>query len=164
MLKKVNPGDPLPAIEKSIDQDMIQRWANLSGDFNRLHVDPEYARQTRFGGTIAHGPMSLAFLNELMMQCFGAGWAVGGKLLDVRFVAPIRPGDRIRIGGQVKEIKKKDGKNSVECDLIIEKQNGEKAVVGRGIVESFPPPLMPVESLQVERGEGRVEVRSLEEK
>jgi 3-hydroxybutyryl-CoA dehydratase len=135
MPKDVKAGDALPSIEKSIDQDMILRWAKLSGDFNRLHVDPEYARQTRFQGTIAHGPMSLAFLNELMMRCFGQGWAVGGKLLDVRFVAPIRPGDRIRIGGTVKEVQKKEGRCSVECDLSIERQNGEKAVVGRGIAD-----------------------------
>jgi len=133
MLKKIKPGDLLPAVEKVIDQEMILRWARLSGDYNRLHVDPEYARQTRFQGTIAHGPISLAFLNELMMDGFGGGWAVGGKLLDVRFIAPIRPGDRIRIGGRVKEILEKEGKVEVECDLSIEKENGEKAVVGRAI-------------------------------
>jgi 3-hydroxybutyryl-CoA dehydratase len=133
MLKKAHPGDLLPAIEKAIDQEMIVRWARLSGDFNRLHVDPEYARQTRFQGTIAHGPMSLAFLNELMMECFGEGWAIGGRLLDVRFVAPIRPGDKIKIGGDVKEVQKKGENYSVECDLAIERQNGEKAVVGRAV-------------------------------
>jgi acyl-CoA thioesterase FadM len=63
------------------------------------------------------------------MECFGMGWAGGGKLLDVRFVAPIRPGDRIRIGGTVRQVQGA----SVECDLVIEKQDGEKAVVGRAI-------------------------------
>jgi 3-hydroxybutyryl-CoA dehydratase len=129
MLRKVKPGDSLPVIEKEIDQDRILGWARISGDFNRLHVDLEFARQTRFGGTIAHGPMSLAFLNELMMECFGMGWARGGRLLDVRFVAPIRPGDRIRIGGTVKQVQGA----SVECDLVVEKKDGEKAVVGRAI-------------------------------
>jgi len=133
MLKEVRPGDKLPSIEKTLDQDRILCWARLSGDFNRLHVDPEYARQTRFQGAIAHGPMSLAFLNELMMEYFREGWAVGGKLLDVRFVVPLRPGDRIHIGGKVKEILEKEEKYEVECDLSIEKENGEKAVVGRAI-------------------------------
>jgi 3-hydroxybutyryl-CoA dehydratase len=133
MLKNPQPGDALPAIEKEIDQDGILRWARLSGDFNRLHVDPEYARQTRFQGTIAHGPLSLAFLNELMMEYFGLGWAAGGRLLDVRFLAPIRPGERIRIGGRVRQIQKEEGRSLVECDLSIEKQNGEQAVVGRAL-------------------------------
>jgi 3-hydroxybutyryl-CoA dehydratase len=133
MLKRVHPGESLPAIEKDIDQDRILRWARLSGDFNRLHVDPDYARQTRFQGTIAHGPMSLAFLNELMIECFGLGWAAGGKLLEVRFVAPIRPGERIKIGGTVKRVDEVKGKISAECDLVIEKENGEKAVVGKAM-------------------------------
>ena len=140
MLRNPRPGDLLPAIEKDVDQDRILRWARLSGDFNRLHVDPEYAQQTRFQGTIAHGPISLAFLNELMMECFGMGWAAGGKLLDVRFLAPIRPGDRIRIGGTVKQIQKEEGRSSIECDLSIEKQNSEQAVVGRAIGLLHPPP------------------------
>jgi 3-hydroxybutyryl-CoA dehydratase len=133
MLSNAKAGDSLPVIEKEINQDRILRWARTSGDFNRLHVDPEYAKQTRFGGTIAHGPMSLAFLNELMMECFGRGWVSGGKLLDVRFIAPIRPGDKIRISGTVMQVQMTGGKWSVECDLAVEKQNGEKAVVGRGI-------------------------------
>lgn len=133
MLKNVKPGDSLPCVEKDIDQERILRWARISGDFNRLHVDPEYASQTRFGGTIAHGPMSLAFLNELMMECFGMGWAAGGKLLEVRFVAPIRPGDKIRVSGTVKQVQRIGGKCSIECELAVEKQNGEKAVTGRAI-------------------------------
>lgn len=133
MLRNVQPGEPLPVIEKDIDQNRIDRWAKLSGDFNRLHVDPEYAGQTPFRGTIAHGPMSLAFLNELMMASFGLGWVVGGRLLDVRFVAPIRPGDRIRIGGRIKGTSREKGNWVVECDLAIEKQNGEKAALGRAI-------------------------------
>ena len=133
MLTKANPGHVLPGLEKDIDQDRIMRWAKLSGDFNRLHVDPEFAKQTRFGGTIAHGPMSLAFLNELMMECFGAGWAIGGKLLDVRFVAPIRPGECVRIEGVVKDVQETEEGQVVECELWIRTKDGEKAVLSRGI-------------------------------
>lgn len=133
MLQDFKVGQSLPTIEKKIDQERIQRWAELSGDFNRLHVDEAYARDTRFKGTIAHGPMSLAFLNELMMDCFGEGWAVGGRLLGVRFVAPIRPGDRIRIGGRIKAITAEEGHQEVDCELSIENGEGTQAVVGRGI-------------------------------
>ena len=72
--KQAKPGDALPAVEKAIDQDRIMAWARISGDFNRLHVDQAYAAETRFKGTIAHGPMSLGFLNQLMMTCFGPEW------------------------------------------------------------------------------------------
>lgn len=129
----IKEGALLPVIEKDIDQERILRWAKLSGDYNRLHIDPEYARQTPFKGTIAHGPMSLAFLNELMMQSFGLGWVRGGRLLDVRFVAPIRPGDHIRVEGIIKEVQIENGQRQVTCDLVIKNQQGEKTVVGTGI-------------------------------
>jgi len=131
MLKNVRVGDALPSIEKRIDQEDIMGWARISGDFNRLHVDPGYAGKSRFKGTIAHGPMSLAFLNRLMMGCLNEGWIKGGRLLDVRFVAPIRPGDRIKIGGTVKSVLEEESGVHVECDIFVEKETGEKAVVGR---------------------------------
>jgi 3-hydroxybutyryl-CoA dehydratase len=126
-------GDALPAIEQGIDQDRIMAWARISGDFNRLHVDPAYAAETLFKGTIAHGPMSLGFLNQLLMECFGTEWFRGGQLLDVRFVAPIRPGDTVVVSGTIKEIHEKGGKAYAECDLFIDKAGGQRAVVGRAV-------------------------------
>jgi 3-hydroxybutyryl-CoA dehydratase len=133
MIEGVRAGDALPSIEKRVDQERILAWAGVSGDFNRLHVDPEYAKKTPFKGTVAHGPMALAFLNQLMVECFGEGWILGGKLLDVRFVAPILPGDTITIGGSVKNVYHEGDGKFAECDLFIEKGDGEKAVVGRSI-------------------------------
>jgi hypothetical protein len=77
--------------------------------------------------------MSLGFLNQLMMECFGVEWVRGGKLLDVRFVAPIRPGDTIVVGGIINEINKGAGRAYVECDLFIDKVGGERAVLGRAV-------------------------------
>lgn len=134
MLRTIKKDDDLPFITKEIDQTRMNNWAEISGDFNRLHVDPEYAKASRFEGTIAHGPMSLAFLNELMMKCFDEWWAIEGKLLDVRFVAPVRPGDTIRIGGTIVAVKEADGKRTIECDLFVKKNTDETAVVGRGVV------------------------------
>lgn len=133
MLETFEAGQALPSIEKSIDQERILGWAAISGDYNRLHVDAEFAKSTPFRGTIAHGPMSLAFLNELMMASFGPHWVMGGKLLDVRFLAPIRPGDRIRVGGSVKRVYEAGRELFIECDLFIEKGDGERAVTGRSV-------------------------------
>ena len=133
MLAHVNVGGNLPSVEKVISQERINRWAELSGDFNLLHVDPAFAAKTPFKGTIAHGPMSLAFLNELMMLCFGMNWLSGGILADVRFVSPVRPGDRITVKGVVTAISNRRDRHYAECELFVEKQDGTKAVVGRGI-------------------------------
>ena len=129
MLKEYVTGDALPVIQKDIDQKRIDGWAALSGDFNRLHVDPVYAGETHFKGTIAHGPMSLAFLNELMMACFGEAWARGGRLREVRFLAPIRPGDTIGISGQVEDTILENGCKILQCRLSIGKQGLDKPAV-----------------------------------
>ena len=133
MLSHVSVGGNLPSVEKVISQERINRWAELSGDFNLLHVDPSYAAKTPFKGTIAHGPMSLAFLNELMMKCFELDWLHGGILADVRFVSPVRPGDRITVKGVITAISNQHDRQYAECDLFVEKQDGTKAVIGRGI-------------------------------
>lgn len=129
MRKDYAAGDRLPATNKDIDQKRINGWAALSGDFNRLHVDPDYARETSFGGTIAHGPLSLAFLNELMMACFGQAWARGGRLREVRFLAPIRPGDHININGTVEAASQEGPRRTLQCRLGINKQGEGKAAV-----------------------------------
>lgn len=135
MSQDLTAGDRLPAIHKDIDQARIMSWAELSGDFNRLHVDPDYARETRFQGTIAHGPMSLGFLNELMMACFGLAWARGGRLREVRFLAPIRPGDRIEISGRVERVTESETGRTLHCALEISKAGGATvAVTGVGLV------------------------------
>ena len=130
MLTQLKIGNELPGIVKKIDQEIIHRWARLSGDFNRLHVDPEYARQTLFKGTIAHGPLSLAFLNELMMACFAEKWAGRGRLLKVQFRSPIRPGDLITISGQVEAFHQEGEEQWAECRLSVSKSDGEVAVTG----------------------------------
>lgn len=135
MTNTFKAGEHLPAIDKDIDQARIAGWAELSGDFNRLHVDPDYAEKTKFGGTIAHGPMSLGFLNELMMSCFGLPWAQGGRLREVRFLAPIRPGDHIVISGQVERVEEDGKAQTLHCRLEIRKDGGETtAVTGLGVV------------------------------
>ncbi|MBU2548000.1 MAG: MaoC family dehydratase [Proteobacteria bacterium] len=123
-------GDELETIDKDIDQGRIMKWAELSGDFNRLHVDPEFAGRTRFGGTIAHGPMSLAFLNELMTRVFGLAWASAGRLIEVRFRAPVRPGERVTVGGRVRSVREEGGRRVAECEVFVRKPDGEEAVTG----------------------------------
>lgn len=130
MEKQMQPGDQLPDIVKKISQKRINAWAAISGDYNPLHVDPQYARKTRFKKTIAHGPLLLAFLNQLMMKCFGPAWMTHGKMSDIRFIAPIYPGDSIRISGSITKVSKQKAAQIVKCELYIEKDTGKRAVVG----------------------------------
>lgn len=77
-----------------VDQDLITRYAHVSGDMNPLHTDPEFAKTTQFGRTIAHGMLTLAFVSQAMRDWAGAGWENSG-LLQVTFVAPVFAGDEV---------------------------------------------------------------------
>lgn len=134
LFENINIGDELTPVVKAIDQDQINRYAEASGDYNPLHIDPEFARQTRFGGTIAHGMMTLAFISQMMTDQLGYSWIENGEL-DVSFLAPVRPGDLITARGRVIEKNVED--QSITWQVWCENQEGQKVVVGKARI-CFP--------------------------
>lgn len=126
----VQIGDEVKPVVRDVTQEKINRWAKVSGDFNPLHVDPEFAKSTMFGGTISHGPMSIAFLSDMMARWLGTGWTSGGHL-EVTFLGPVRPGDTVTARGKVIEKQEEDDKERVLCEVFCENQKGEKVIVGK---------------------------------
>lgn len=88
--------DLFTPIEEFITQEKVDRYAELSGDFNPLHVDPEFAATSEFGGTIAHGPMQLQACFRSVCAWLGADAFPPGSRLTVVYRHPARPGDRVR--------------------------------------------------------------------
>ena len=129
----INPGDSIPPLYKHMTQEMINRWADAVEDHNPLHVDPEYAKKTKFKSTIAHGPLVISYISEMMNNWLGIGWIEGGKLLNIKFNAPVKPGDKITIEGKVKEKRVIENEKIVECEIFVENQDGVKAVVGMAV-------------------------------
>ena len=125
----MNPGTVLPTVEKHITQEQIGKYAEASGDFNPIHIDPAFAAKTQFGGTIAHGMMVAANISEMMSAAFGHAWADSGKL-KIRFRAPVRPGDTVTAFGEVKSVRETDAGNEITCTVGIRRQDGENAIVG----------------------------------
>ncbi len=82
------------SITKQLSQEQVQRYADATGDHNPIHVDEDFARATPFGGTIAHGMLTLASMSEIMAAAFGERWLRRGRL-RVRFRAPARTSDAI---------------------------------------------------------------------
>ncbi|MDP2726119.1 MAG: MaoC family dehydratase [Dehalococcoidia bacterium] len=122
-------GDELAPVHKEITQEKINKYAEASGDFNPLHLDPEFAKNTFYGGTIAHGLLTLAYISEMMTKSFLKGWLIGGKL-TVSFLAPVRPGDTVTVHGIVKRKKEENGQRVVVCEVFCENQKGERVVAG----------------------------------
>ena len=74
-----------------ISQDLINRFADLCGDHNPIHVDPEYAATTRWGGTIAHGALVEALMSAEIARKFPGVIITYKHNMDFR--QPVRPGD-----------------------------------------------------------------------
>jgi acyl dehydratase len=84
----------------TMDQDRIVAFAEATEDRQFIHTDPEAAAQTPFGGTIAHGFLTLSLLSrmgaEAMVMPEGLAIAINYGLERVRFLAPVRSGKRVR--------------------------------------------------------------------
>ncbi|ORU90826.1 MAG: transcriptional regulator [Cycloclasticus sp. symbiont of Poecilosclerida sp. M] len=122
----IRVGDELPELSQTVDQAMIDAYADASGDINPLHIDPEFAKTTFFGGTIAHGLLTLAFVSRVLSQWNWQGWAYGGEL-DVVFLGPVRPGDEVRVSGALELIEQRADGVYARCSLVC--HCGGKAVV-----------------------------------
>ena len=113
---EVAVGLKLPIIRHVVTQAMINRYAEASGDDNPLHIDPEFGKTTPFGGTIAHGMMTLAFMAQMMAEWDWVGWSCGGEL-DIAFIGPVRPGEEVVTSGTVREIENRNGARYAACDV-----------------------------------------------
>jgi 3-hydroxybutyryl-CoA dehydratase len=129
----IREGASLPGLKKKISQDRINRYAEVSGDFNPIHINEEFARGTPLRGTIAHGMMVLAYISHLMTEAFGRVWFTGGKL-DARFKAPARPGDVITVSGTIRKVKQEADGTLVDCDVFCCNQSGEEVISGNATV------------------------------
>lgn len=84
----------------TISQADIDAFAEVTGDHQFIHVDPEAAKATPFGGTIAHGFLTLSLLSQMaasvMLRPDTIKMAVNYGFERVRFIAPVRSGKRVR--------------------------------------------------------------------
>jgi acyl dehydratase len=90
---------PFPEASHAVTRDTIDAYAELTGDFNPLHVDPEYAARTPFGGVIAHGPIALQAIFAAVAWWLGADTVPTGVLIEAAYRAPVRINDTITCRG-----------------------------------------------------------------
>ncbi len=83
------------SVSDTVTQDTINAYAELSGDYNPLHVDLEVAAASEFGGTIAHGPIAFQALFRTLTDGLGSPALSPGSRIVVTYRAPVRPGDTV---------------------------------------------------------------------
>ena len=99
----------------TVTQEMVNTFAEATGDHQWIHVDPERAKDGPFGATIAHGYLTLSLASLFLPQIIhvrGVKMGVNYGCGKVRFPAPVRVGSRVRGGAElvsVDEVKGEDG-------------------------------------------------------
>jgi len=128
----------------TVDQAMIDSFADVTHDWNFIHVDAEKAAKTPYGGTIAHGFLLLSLLAPLRGTCRrpaipGLRMGVNYGLENVRFVSAVRAENRIRgMFTVVMMTEKSPGQYLEEMEVSVEIENGERpAVVARWLSMYF---------------------------
>ncbi|MBD8495703.1 MaoC family dehydratase [Pseudomonas syringae] len=115
----------------TIEQDRIDLFAEATGDFQFIHVDPVKAAQTPFGGTIAHGFLSLslipALMGDLLVLPEGLKMVVNYGLDSVRFIQPVAVGSRVRLQLQLTHVtEKKPGQWLLKGTVTLEIEGQDK--------------------------------------
>ncbi|MBW3098175.1 MaoC family dehydratase [Pseudohoeflea coraliihabitans] len=114
---------------------MAQAYAELTTDFNPIHLDPDFAAGTAFGGPIVHGTLSLNLLVTAIEETFGNNAELA---VDVRFVRPVPVGSCIRAGGHLRDA------DTRTYEIFVEMEAGERAVEGTCTLGALsPPPAAP---------------------
>ena len=128
----------------TVDQAMIDKFAEATGDHQFIHVDVEKAKLTPFGGTIAHGFLSLSIMPVLtamtdMPRLGGVKMGVNYGGNKTRFLAPVRSGKRVRGHFKLLEIEEKrpgQWQQTVEYTLEIEGED-KPALIAEWISQFF---------------------------
>lgn len=121
-------GERVSSLTKTVTQEQINAYADVSGDHNPIHINPDAARSVGLSGTIAHGMLSMAFLGELLTDWLATQPERGGYVsrLRVRFQGMVSPGDTITCSGVLGPI----NDNVQKLDLWINNQRGERVTTG----------------------------------
>lgn len=118
---------------RTVTETDIQLFAGMTGDFNPIHTDIEYAKTSRFGQRVAHGPIALSLVAYLVgMRLPGPGTVLIRQ--DARFLAPVFIGDTITVTLTVVE---KAAKGRVVMDASYVNQHGKTVIQSQ--VEGLPP-------------------------
>ncbi len=112
-----------------VEQDRINTFADATGDHQWIHIDAARAAQGPFGGTIAHGMLTLSLLPTFLSQIYsveGVRLAINYGLDRVRFPSPVPAGSRLRAHSQLAEVTPLDAAVQIKLSTTIEIEGGNK--------------------------------------
>ena len=137
-MKKFNGLDEFVAAEGSqlgptdwleVTQDRVNLFADATGDHQWIHVDPERAANGPFGGTIAHGLLTLSLLPHFMHQLYtvdNVAMAINYGYNKVRFITPVRVGSKIRARAEITKVDQLDGAVQGTVTMTVDIEGSDK--------------------------------------
>ena len=114
-----------------VTQEKIDAFADATGDHQWIHVDPERAAQTPFGGTIAHGYYTLSLAPRFSYELYrveNVAFALNYGLNKVRFPAPLPVGSKVRMRATIASVEDIAGGIQMATALTFEREGGDKPV------------------------------------
>lgn len=121
-----------------VTQERVNLFADATDDHQWIHVDPERAANGPFGGTIAHGLLTLSLLPHFTHQLYtvdNIAMAVNYGYNKVRFITPVRVGSRIRARAEIAKVDQLDGAVQATVPVTVEIEGSDKpAAVAESIV------------------------------
>lgn len=123
-------GDKFSA-QRLVTDELVRKFAEVSGDYNPIHLDDEVAKGTRFGKRIAHGMLSGAFISAVL------GYELTERRIvylsqSLRFTAPVFIGDTVMATGTVTHIR--EDKPVVTIETVCTNQDGVTVVTGEAAI------------------------------
>jgi 3-hydroxybutyryl-CoA dehydratase len=120
---------------REVTDELIRKFAEVSGDYNPIHLDEEFAKTTRFGRRIAHGMLSGAFISAVL------GYELKERKIvylsqTLKFTAPVFIGDTVTATATVTRIR--EDRPIVTLETVCTNQHGETLVTGEAAVMVLP--------------------------
>jgi acyl dehydratase len=131
-------GDTVLSPGRTVDIGDISLFAGLTGDHYLLHVNEEYGKNTRFGGRIAHGPLTFSLaVGQIALSGFlGDAIVAFLECQNMRALAPVFPGDTIRVRAEVAEAEtgSKPKYGTLRLDYTVVNQKDENVMIFRMVL------------------------------
>lgn len=115
----------------TVTQEKIDQFAEVTGDDQWIHIDVERAKETPFGGTIAHGYYVLSLAPRFSYDMFtfeGFAFGLNYGLNRVRFPAPMPVGGNVRMRAKLAAVEELPGGAQITTELTFEREGGDKPV------------------------------------
>lgn len=119
------------SVSKKVTDELIKKFADVSGDYNPIHLDEDFAKETRFGRRIAHGMLTASFISAVL------GYKLNVRKLvylgqTLKFKHPTFIGDTVTAKAIVKKIRQ--DKPIIKIDTTCENQDGRILIEGEATI------------------------------